>query len=126
MVLEGRNSRAHLTVLDAKDEDGGNNQGPTPKELVLEGLAGCTAMDVLAILRKMRQDVQSFNVEVKTSLTDEHPRVFKDIHIVYTASGKMEEAKLKRAIELSQDKYCGVSAMLKKNSTVTYEYKIEN
>jgi putative redox protein len=108
------------------DSGEGITGGARPKELLLIGLAGCTAMDVVSILQKQRVEFDSFQVETKADITDEHPKVFKDISIIYRIKGKnISEEKVRKAIELSQNKYCGVSAMLKKNSGITYKYIIE-
>ena len=109
--------------IDADEAFGGMNKGPKPKGLLLTGLAGCTAMDVISILRKMKVIIKSFSVETEAELTEEHPKIFKRILITYKFSGdSLNEEKLKRAIDLSLDSYCGVSAMLRKNCPI--EYKI--
>jgi len=111
----------HHFVIDASEKFGGENFGPSPKSLLLAGLAGCTAMDVVSILRKQKIKDFEIEVEVITELTDEHPKVFKDIELLYRFKGiSLSKEKVKRAIELSMNKYCGVSAMLKKNSEITY------
>lgn len=100
--------------------------GPSPMELVLIALAGCTAWDVVTILDKMKQKFDELEVHVKGRRRSEVPRVYTDIHIHYIAYGEVDEEKLKRAIELSQEKYCSVSIMLKKggvNVTTSYEIK---
>ncbi len=112
----------HHLVIDASEKFGGENLGPSPKSLLLAGLAGCTAMDVVSILRKQKIKGFEIEVEVTTELTDEHPKVFKDIKLLYRFKGTdLPEEKVKRAIELSMNKYCGVSAMLRKNSEITYQ-----
>lgn len=111
----------HHFVIDTSEKFGGENFGPSPKSLLLAGLAGCTAMDVVSILRKQKIKDFEIEVEVITELTDEHPKVFKDIELLYRFKGTdLSKEKVKRAIELSMNKYCGVSAMLKKNSEITY------
>lgn len=107
--------------------DGNKKNGHGPKALLLSGLAGCTGIDVIGILNKMKVDFSDFSIEVETEQTEEHPKVFKDIQIIYrlkTAAGNLE--KVKKAIDLSLDKYCGVSAMLKKNSAIGYTVQILN
>ncbi len=99
-----------------------SDQGPTPKHLYLQSIVGCTAMDVIAILEKMRVDMPtSFNVEIEADLTDEHPKIFKDFKVVYFVEGKTDEERLKRAVILSQDRYCGVSKMAKMVSDFSYK-----
>lgn len=109
----------HTFTIDAAEEHGGQGLGPQPKPLVLSALAGCTAMDVISILRKMRQPVTSLSVKAEATLADEHPKTLDDIQVVYTVTGEVDEGRLRRAVELSEDRYCGVSAMLKAHTTVT-------
>ena len=112
--------------LDADEAVGGENWGPRPKGLTLVSLAGCTGMDVISILKKMRVVPEYFNVEVEGELTDEHPKYYHSIHLRYIFRGKdLPMAKLEKAIILSQDRYCGVSAMLLKSSTLTHEIIIQ-
>ena len=99
----------------------GEDSGASPKGLVLAGLAGCTGMDVVSLLEKMRVDITDFEIAIDADLTEEHPRVFSEIRMIYKISGKsLDKVKIQKAIDLSQDKYCGVSAMLKKNSEINY------
>ena len=94
--------------------------------MLLAGLAGCSGIDVIDILEKMKVDFSDFTIDVEAEQTDEHPKVFKEILITYQMkTGVENELKIKKAIELSLDKYCGVSAMLKKNSPVDYKLVIE-
>ncbi len=111
--------------LDAKPDVGGTNQGPRPKPLVMVALAGCTAMDVISILTKMRVDVESFHVKVEGELTENHPKQFTAMHIIYEFKGKdLPMDKLEKACRLSQDTYCGVSATYRKAMNLSYEIKI--
>jgi putative redox protein len=112
--------------IDADEQFGGRNLGPKPKGLVLTSLVGCTAMDVISILRKMRAEPEEFSVEAESELTDEHPKVFKNVVITYRLIGdKLTRDKVEKAVKLSQDQYCGVSAMLKKAVPVEYKIVIE-
>lgn len=112
--------------LDADEKVGGNNQGPRPKALTLVALAGCTGMDVVSILAKMRVVPEDFDVQVSGELTEEHPKYYDKIHIKYYFKGKdLPMAKLEKAINLSQDRYCGVSAMLGKAAEITHEIVVE-
>jgi putative redox protein len=112
-------------MLDAEPEVGGQDQGPRPKPLTLVSLAGCTGMDVISILGKMRVVPDYFNVSVEGELTEEHPRIYHKILLVYEFRGEgLDMEKLRKAIDLSQDRYCGVSALLKKSAEITYEIKI--
>jgi len=113
----------HKIVLDADEKVGGKNRGPRPKPLTLVSLGGCTGMDVISILKKMRVKPDYFNVQVEGELTEEHPKYYHTITITYIFRGKdLPVEKLEKAINLSQDKYCGVSAML--NKAVKIEHKI--
>ncbi|HHV81366.1 MAG TPA: OsmC family protein [bacterium] len=104
-----------------------SENGPTPMELVLMALGGCTGMDVISILQKMRQDVKDFEVNLSAERAQEHPKIFTRINLEYVVYGSnIEENSLKRAIELSQEKYCGVGNMLKKAAEITYSWKIVN
>lgn len=117
----------HEIVLDLEESAGGTNLGPKPKPLLLVALGGCTAMDVISILKKMKIEPDYFNVKVEGDVNDEHPKRFNKIRLVYEFRGdNLPIDKLKRAIELSQDHYCGVSDTLKKALEITYEIKILN
>jgi len=112
----------HTIAIDAEEQFGGQDKGPRPKPLLLVALAGCTGMDVVALLKKMRINYEGFRLEVTGDLTDEHPKYYKNIHIKYLFVGEdLPMDKLEKAINLSQDRYCGVSYMLKQASEVTYE-----
>ncbi len=115
----------NVLTMDAAPAVGGENKGPRPKELMLASLAGCTGMDVISILQKMRVEVEHFNIELEADLTEEHPKHYTKMHIIYQFKGKdLEMEKLKKAVDLSQDRYCGVSAAYKKAMELTYEIKI--
>lgn len=99
-----------------------SNEGPTPKHLYLQSIVGCTAMDVISILEKMRVDMpESFNVEIEADLTEDHPKIFKDFMITYFFEGQTDIEKIKRAVSLSQDRYCGISEMARKVSELSYK-----
>ncbi|MBC7361489.1 MAG: OsmC family protein [Candidatus Aminicenantes bacterium] len=115
----------HKIIMDAEENVGGKDRGPRPKPLMLVSLAGCTSMDVISILQKMKVPVEKFRLIVEGDLTTEHPKQFCRMHIIYEFTGKnLPPDKLKHAIELSQDKYCGVSATYKKALELTWEMKI--
>lgn len=112
--------------LDADEKFGGQNKGVKPKDMILTSLAGCTAMDVISILRKMRIEIKSFSVEASGEYTEEHPKVFKNIHLIYRVKGEnVRMDKVERAVELSKTQYCGVSAMLNPTVPMTHEIKME-
>jgi len=114
----------HKLTIDAAEEVGGQNKGMRPKKLMLTALAGCTGMDVISILKKMKIVPDFFNVRVDGTLTVENPKQYNSMHIIYEFKGdKLPEDKLIKAIELSQEKYCGVSALYKKAISVTYEIR---
>jgi putative redox protein len=105
--------------------DGSRQNGFGPKALLLTGLAGCSGIDVVDILQKMRVEFSAFEIDVEADQTEEHPKVYKDITITYKMKTVPEnEEKVKKAIELSLEKYCGVSAMLKKNAAINYQLEI--
>ena len=115
----------HHVIMDASPEVGGKDGGPRPKALMLASLAGCTGMDVISILKKMRVEVEDFNIEIEADLTEEHPKHYTKMHLIYEFKGKnLEREKLEKAVTLSQDKYCGVSFMFKKFLEFTYEIRI--
>ncbi len=117
----------HRLVMDSVPEAGGKGLGPPPKPLMLVALAGCTGMDVISVLDKMRVVVEKFRITVEGEVTEEHPKQFYKMHVIYEFTGKdLPEDKLKRAIELSQDKYCGVGATYKKALKLTWEMKINS
>src|SRR5688572_23786238 len=106
--------------------DGNRKNGFNPKALLLSGLAACSGIDVVDILEKMRVKITDFIIDVETTQTEEHPRVFKDIHITYKMKTDLEnEDKIIKAINLSLDKYCGFSAMLTKNCKIIYTPEIK-
>jgi putative redox protein len=112
-------------VIDASSEGGGENRGPRPKPLMLVALAGCTGMDVVSLLKKMRVNVEAFSVKVVGNVTEEHPKHFDAMHVIYEFRGKdLPMDKLVKAVTLSDEKYCGVSATLKKGIKVTHEIVI--
>ena len=118
------NVNDHQIVLDAHSKFGGENKGPRPKPLLLVSLAGCTGMDVVSLLAKMRVEIEDFKIMVTGELTDEHPKYFHKIHLTYQFKGKnINTNKVEKAVNLSQDKYCGVSYMLKKAADITFEIK---
>jgi putative redox protein len=119
-------SDGHEVVFDASEEHGGSDKGPRPKPMLLGSLAACTGMDVVSLLKKMRVEYDAFSIRVTGKLTDEHPKYYHKIHLIYSFKGdNLEESKLKKAIDLSQERYCGVSAMLRKASTLTYEIRMD-
>jgi putative redox protein len=116
----------HTFLIDAFDDVGGKDKGPRPKGLTLTSLCGCTAMDVISILRKMKAEPEEFRVEADTDLTDEHPKVFKGITLTYYfKGGDVTREKAEKAVSLSEERYCGVSAMLRKAVPIETKIVIE-
>ena len=114
----------HKLVADAHPNVGGDGKGPRPKPLLLFSLAGCTGMDVVSLLKKMRVDFEDFKIQVSGELTDEHPKYYHKIHLTYQFKGKnINASKVEKAVNLSQDKYCGVSHMLKQAAEITWDIK---
>ena len=115
----------HKVVIDAVPAVGGKDRGPRPKPLMLASLGGCTAMDVISILKKMRVDVKDLNVIVEGELTEEHPKHFYKMHVIYEVTGKdLPMDKVKKAVSLSEDRYCGVSAVYKQAIEITSEIRL--
>ena len=115
----------HKILIDAEPDVGGEDLGPRPKPFMLAALGGCTAMDVISILKKMRVEVKNLNVKVEGELSEEHPRRFNKMHVIYEIEGDdLPMDKVKKAVTLSEDRYCGVSAVYKDAMELTSEIKI--
>ena len=125
MVFDA-NLDGHHVIMDASPEVGGEDKGARPKPLLLASLAGCTGIDVVSILKKMRVELDGFRMEIGANLTEEHPKIYDKIMVTYYFKGKdLPMDKLEKAVQLSEEKYCGVSAMLKKAGLIEYEIIIE-
>lgn len=112
----------HKLMIDSGEKFGGQNRGPRPKNLMMVALAGCTGMDVASIMGKMKIPFEGLNVEVKGSITEDHPKHFENMHIIYKLTGKnIMKEKVEKAVNLSLDKYCGVSFGYKKSMKISYE-----
>ncbi|MDM8557516.1 OsmC family protein [Thiotrichales bacterium HSG14] len=123
--LVGKADSGHGIVIDGPPEIGGHNLGVRPMEMILMGLGGCTAMDVLTILKKQRQDVTDCIIEIEGQRCDESPKIFTEIHVHFIITGhNLKESHVKRAVNLSAEKYCSVSAMLSKTAKITHDYKV--
>ncbi len=115
---------ARLT-MDSRVESGGTGAGPTPMETVLMALAGCTGVDVVGILKKMREDLEGLTIDVSAERTPDHPRVFTKIYVRYVAWGRgLKREQVEKAVALSKEKYCSVSAMLGKTAEITYDVSV--
>jgi len=123
--LIGEADSGHGIVIDGAPEIGGRNLGVRPMEMILMGLGGCTAMDVLSILKKARQNVTDCVIEVDGQRRDEHPKIFTQIHVHFIIKGyDLKDNHVKRAVNLSAEKYCSVSAMLGAMVQITHDYEI--
>lgn len=121
----GESQSGHAFVLDGPPESGGRNLGPRPMETVLIGLGACTASDVVAILRKARQPVTDCVIELEAERAANPPRVFTQIHVHYVVTGRaLTESRVRRAVELSAQKYCSVTLMLQPTVTMTHDYEV--
>ncbi|MHB8232843.1 MAG: OsmC family protein [bacterium] len=117
----------YSVLLDTSKEAGGGDEGIKPTDLILVSIAGCSSMDIVSILKKKRQNIINYRVNVTGERAETHPRVFTKISIIYEIKGEnIDEQAVKRAIELSKDKYCSVWAMLKNAVDIEWSYKIEN
>lgn len=117
----------HKITIDANETVGGEDAGPRPKPLMLTALGGCTGMDVVSMLKKMRVELDSFNVKIEAEMTEEHPKHYNKFHIIYQFKGKdLPMEKLEKAVSLSEERYCGVSFMYKKFAEVTSAIEILN
>ena len=114
----------HKVLMDASVEGGGDDSGPSPKKLLLGTLAACTGIDIVSLLQKMRVEFSDFDIITEADLSEEHPKVFTRVAVIYRIRvNEKSRDKVEKAVALSQDKYCGVAAMLRKNSPV--EYRVE-
>jgi len=110
--------------IDAAEDVGGQDLGVRPKALMLTSLAGCTGMDVISLLKKMRAEVEGLEIDVNGELTDVHPKFYKKVHIEFRFYGKeFKKDKIEKAIKLSQDRYCGVSEMFRQFAEITIDIK---
>ena len=123
--FSGTADSGHTVIMDGAKEAGGKNLGSRPMELVLIGMGGCTAYDVIHILRKSRQEIAGCIAEIEAQRAETDPKVFTHIHIHFIVSGKiLEPKKLQHAIELSATKYCSASIMLAKTAKITHDFEI--
>ena len=116
----------HKVYMDSSMEHGGKNTGPRPKPLMMIALAGCTGMDVAAILKKMKVELEAFSVEVEGEITEDHPKRFEGMKVIYRVKGKnISRKSVEKAVNLSSTRYCGVSANYEKAFPITHEIIIE-
>lgn len=122
LLFEGRTSGGSVDLASGLDDPG---TGTAPMQLLAVALGGCTAMDVASILRKMRQPLEAFRLEVSGERADEYPKRFTSLEVVYYLKGDLDERRVQRAIKLSEDRYCSVAATLRPAVTITSRYVIE-
>lgn len=121
----GESASGHAVVMDGPEEHGGRNLGVRPMEMLLLGMGGCTAFDVVHILKKSRQPVTDCIAEIEAQRAETDPKVFTQIHVHFIVTGNgLAEKQVKRAIELSAEKYCSASIMLSKSVDITHDYEI--
>ncbi|MDV7186377.1 OsmC family protein [Lutibacter sp. TH_r2] len=109
-------------MIDAGEDVGGQGKGLRPKAMMLTALAGCTAMDIASLLKKMRAEVDDFKIEVEANLTDEHPKVYDKVKVIYRFYGSdFKKSKIEKAVNLSVERYCGVFEMFRKFSATSHE-----
>ena len=126
MSFVGESDSGHSIVMDGPPEFGGRNLGVRPMEMLLLGLGGCASFDVVSMLKKGKQDLVDCEVEITAERADTEPKVFTKIHLHFIVSGgNLSESKVKRAIELSAEKYCSASIMLGKTAKVSHDYVIQ-
>ena len=125
MMFVGESGSGHAVVMDGAPESGGRDLGIRPMEMLLLGLGGCTAFDVVLILKRGREPVTDCAVEIEAERAETDPKVFTRIHLLYTLTGRaLSPAKVERAIKLSKEKYCSASIMLGAVAEITYDFKV--
>ncbi len=126
ITFAGKTDSNHWVMMDGPEGFGGSDAGIRPKELLLLSLGGCTGSDVASILQKKRVQLEGFEMNITAESTDDHPKVYTKMNVEYVFYGKdIKESDVERAIELSQTKYCGVTAMFEKAMEITHSFRIE-
>ena len=125
MLMVGKSDSGHAVVMDGPPEIGGENLGVRPMEMLLLGMAGCTMIDVVSTLKKMREDVVDCQTQVSADRSEEYPKVFTNINVHFILKGKqLNPSKVDKAIKLSAEKYCSASIMIGKTAIITHDYEI--
>lgn len=125
MMMVGESASGHAVVMDGPEDLGGKNLGVRPMEMLLLGMGGCTTVDVVSTLKKMRELVNDCRVEISAERAEEHPKVFTKIHLHFIVEGEnLNEKKIAKAVSLSADKYCSASIMLGKMADITHDFSI--
>ncbi|MDP6163839.1 MAG: OsmC family protein [Candidatus Thioglobus sp.] len=125
LLMVGKSDSGHTITMDGPPEVGGENLGVRPMEMLLLGVAGCTMIDVVTTLKKMRQDLSHCETKINAERATEYPKVFTDIHIHFIVKGKdLDAKKVDKAITLSAEKYCSASIMLGETATITHDFEV--
>ncbi len=125
MAFEATTEGGHSVLMDASPEVGGEDRGPRPMEMVLMGLGGCTGIDVVLMLQKSKQAINGCEIEICAERSDSVPKVYSKIHVHFKVTGTdLNEKKVKRAVDLSAEKYCSVSKMLEATVVMSHDYEI--
>ena len=125
LLMVGKSDSGHTITMDGPPESGGENLGVRPMEMLLLGVAGCTMIDVVTTLTKMRQDLSHCETKINAERATDHPKVFTDIHIQFIVKGKdLDSKKVDKAITLSAEKYCSASIMLGETATITHDFEV--
>jgi len=121
----GESGSGHAVVMDGPPDHGGRNLGVRPMEMLLLGLGGCSAFDVVSILKKSRQPISDCVAEIEAARAEQDPKIFTRIHVHFIVTGQgLDDKRVARAVSLSADKYCSASIMLGKSAAVTHDYEI--
>lgn len=119
--FEAKNEEGNTVHIDGAPAIGGSGEGARPMQLLVMGLGGCSAMDIILILKKQKQVIEDFSIELNAERhEDQQPAIFKDIHVTFKFTGTLEPKKVKRAVSLSMDKYCSVTKIIEKTAKITY------
>jgi len=125
LTFVGKAASGHWIPMDGPADFQGSDAGIRPKELILIALAGCSGSDISSILFKMRENVNRFEIDINAEVAEEHPKVFTSVHLNYKFWGEnLKQANVEKAISLSHERYCSVTAMLRNSVNITYEYQI--
>ena len=125
LLMVGKSDSGHAIVMDGPPEIGGENLGVRPMEMLLLGMAGCTMIDVVSTLKKMREDIVDCQTQVSADRAEEYPKVFTNIHVHFVLKGnQLNPSNVDKAIKLSAEKYCSASIMIGKTAIITHDYEI--
>lgn len=120
------NINGHTIITDTAEDSGGNNLGPRPKALLMSAVVGCMGVDIMSMLNKMKIVLEDLNIEMEAETREDHPRIYNYINLIFKFKGKdLPVDKITKAVDLSHDKYCGVSAMLEKTVPINIEIIFE-